>query len=100
MAKYRVLVTRHESEEWIVEASSEEEAMSDFQDGTCEDEHIITYKAEIQPVLFFDEETTDAWTLEQCRTQYVKDQLGFIHGGNLDDEIEETWNTIYTKENV
>ena len=46
MAKYRVLVTRHESEEWIVEASSEEEAMSDFQDGTCEDEHVITYKAE------------------------------------------------------
>ena len=46
MAKYRVLVTRHESEEWIVEASSEEEAMSDFQDGTCEYEHVITYKSD------------------------------------------------------
>ena len=59
-----------------------------------------TSKAEIQPVLFFDEETTDAWTLEQCRTQYVQDQLGFIHGGNLDDEMEETWNLVYKKELV
>ena len=57
-------------------------------------------KKELQPQLFFDEETTDAWTLEQCRTQYVQDQLGFIHGGNLDDEIEETWNTVYKKELV
>jgi len=46
MAKYRVLVTRHESEKWIVEASSEEEAMSNFEDGTCEDEHVISYHAE------------------------------------------------------
>ena len=46
MAKYRVLGTRHESEEWIVEASSEEEARSDFQDGTGEYEHVITYKEE------------------------------------------------------
>ena len=52
-------------------------------------------KKELQPILFFDEETTDAWTLKQCRTQYVKDQLGFIHGGNLDDEVEETWNLIF-----
>ena len=46
MAKYRVLVTRHESEEWIVEASSKEDAMSNFEDGTCEDEHVISYHAE------------------------------------------------------
>ena len=39
MAKYRVLVTRHEVEKWIVEASSKE-------DGTCEDEHVISYHAE------------------------------------------------------
>ena len=52
-------------------------------------------KKELQPILFFDEKTTDAWTLKQCRTQYVKDQLGFIHGGNLDDEMEETWNLIF-----
>ncbi len=46
MAKYRVLVTRHESEEWIVEANSKEDAMNNFEEGTCEDEHVITYKAE------------------------------------------------------
>ena len=52
-------------------------------------------KKELQPILFFDEELTDKWTLEQCRIQYVKDQLEFIHGGNLDDEIQETWNAIF-----
>ena len=57
-------------------------------------------KEELQPVLFFEEHATDFWTLEQCRMQYVKDQLEFIHGGNLDDEIEETWNTVFKKENV
>ena len=57
-------------------------------------------KEELQPQLFFDEETTDAWTLEQCRTQYVQDQLGFIEDENLDDEMEETWNIVYKKERV
>ena len=57
-------------------------------------------KKELQPILFFDEELTDKWTLEQCRIQYVKDQLEFIHGGNLDDEIEETWNKVFKKECV
>jgi len=57
-------------------------------------------KEELQPVLFFEEYATDFWTLEQCRMQYVKDQLEFIHGGNLDDEIEETWNTVFKKEMV
>lgn len=52
-------------------------------------------KLELQPILFFDEETTNSWTLERCRFQYVKDQLGFIEGGNLDDEIEETWNKVF-----
>ena len=52
-------------------------------------------KEELQPVLFFDEHATDFWTLEQCRMQYVRDQLEFIHGGNLDDEIQETWNTVF-----
>jgi len=52
-------------------------------------------KKEIQPILFIDEEATDKWTLDQYRMQYVKDQLEFIHGGNLDDEIQETWNTIF-----
>ena len=57
-------------------------------------------KEELQPVLFYEEHATDFWTLNQCRIQYVKDQLEFIHGGNLDDEIEETWNTVFKKENV
>jgi hypothetical protein len=57
-------------------------------------------KKELQPILFFDEEATDAWTLEQCRMQYVKDQLQFIQDGNLDDEIGETWNKVFKKENV
>ena len=57
-------------------------------------------KDELQPVLFFEEVATDFWTLEQCRMQYVKDQLQFIDDGNLDDEIEETWNTIFKMEYV
>ena len=52
-------------------------------------------KEELQPVLFFDEETTDAWTVEQCRILYVQNQLEFIQDENLDDEIEETWNTVF-----
>ena len=57
-------------------------------------------KEELQPVLFFDEELTDKWTLKKCRIQYVKDQLEFIREGNLDDEIKDTWNTVFKKENV
>ena len=57
-------------------------------------------KEELQPVLFVEEHATDFWTLEQCRMQYVKDQLEFIRDGNLDDEIKETWNTVFKKENV
>ena len=57
-------------------------------------------KEELQPVLFFEEYATDFWTLEQCRMQYVKDQLEFIHGGNLDDEIEDTWNAVFKRECV
>ncbi len=55
-------------------------------------------KEELQPVLFFEEVATDFWTLEQCRMQYVKDQLDFIEEGNLDDEIEETWKLVFGKE--
>jgi hypothetical protein len=57
-------------------------------------------KEELQPILFFDEETTDAWTVEQCRILYVQNQLEFIQDENLDDEIEETWNIVYKKEMV
>ena len=57
-------------------------------------------KEELQPILFFDEETTDAWTVEQCRILYVQNQLEFIEDENLDDEMEETWNLVYKKELV
>ena len=68
--------------------------------------NILYYKAvgmskkELQPILFIDEKFTDAWTLEQCRMQYVYDQLEFIHHGNLDDESDETWNLLFKEENV
>ena len=51
-------------------------------------------KADLQDVLFFEEETTNNWSIEECRIQFVKDQLDFINGGNLDDEINETWRLI------
>ncbi len=57
-------------------------------------------KKELQPILFFDEEITDAWTVEQCRILYVQNQLEFIQDENLDDEIEETWNLVYKKEMI
>ena len=52
-------------------------------------------KEELKPVLFFEELTTDFWTVQQCRIQYVKDQLEFIEDGNIDDDIEETWKKIF-----
>ena len=55
-------------------------------------------KSELQNVLFFEEETTDNWTLEQCQVQYVKDQLKYIEDGNFDEEIIETWNLIFNNE--
>ena len=55
-------------------------------------------KEELKPVLFFEELTTDFWTVQQCRIQYVKDQLEFIEDGNIDDDIEETWKKIFNNE--
>lgn len=55
-------------------------------------------KAELQNILFFDEDTTDNWTVEKCRIQYVKDQLQYIEDGNFDEEFIETWNIIFNKE--
>jgi len=42
----------------------------------------------LQTVSFFDESTTDLWTLKELQIQYVKDQLDFIHK-NLDEDWEE-----------
>jgi hypothetical protein len=55
-------------------------------------------KAELQPILFFDEDTTDNWTVQKCRNQYVKDQLQYIEDGNFDEELIETWNIIFNNE--
>ena len=55
-------------------------------------------KKEIQTQLFFEEETTDNWSLERCRIQYVIDQLDYIESGNFDEELEETWQLITSKE--
>ena len=53
-----------------------------------------TSKAELQEVLFFEEETTDSWTLEECRIQFVKDQISFFESDNLENEVEEVWEKI------
>ena len=55
-------------------------------------------KKELQTQLFFEEETTDNWSLEKCRIQYVIDQLDYIESGNFDEELEETWQLITSKE--
>ena len=52
-------------------------------------------KAELQNVLFFDEETTDSWTLEQCQIQFVKDQISFFEDDNLNVQVNEIWRLIY-----
>tara|TARA_R110001599_G_scaffold52504_8_gene146724 strand:+ start:1417 stop:1656 length:240 start_codon:yes stop_codon:yes gene_type:complete len=51
-------------------------------------------KAELQNVLFFDEETTDSWTLEQCQIQFVKDQISFFEDDNLNEQVNEIWRLI------
>ena len=53
-----------------------------------------TSRAELQDVSFFQEDTTDSWTLEQLQIQYVKDQISFFEAGNLDDQVNETWEKI------
>ena len=55
-------------------------------------------KKELQSQLFFEEETTNNWSLEKCRIQYVIDQLDYIESGNFDEELEETWQLITSKE--
>ena len=53
-----------------------------------------TSKAELQEVSFFQEETTENWTLEQFQIQFVKDQISFFESDNLENEVEETWEKI------
>ena len=53
-----------------------------------------TSRAELQDVSFFQEDTTNSWTLEQLQIQYVNDQISFFEAGNLDDQVNETWEKI------
>ena len=53
-----------------------------------------TSKAELQEVSFFQEETTENWTLEQFQIQFVKDQISFFESDNLENEVEEVWEKI------
>ena len=53
-----------------------------------------TSRAELQDVSFFQEDTTDSWTLEQLQIQYVKDQISFFESGNLNAQVNETWRLI------
>jgi len=55
---------------------------------------LAMFRSELQDVSFFQEETTDSWTLEQLQIQYVKDQISFFEAGNLDDQVNETWEKI------
>ena len=58
-------------------------------------EALRTSKKELQKASFFQEETTNSWTLEQLQIQYVKDQISFFEGGNLDVDIQTTWNKLF-----
>ncbi len=58
-------------------------------------------KKELQEVLFFEKETSDKWSLDKCRIQYVKDQLDFIKN-NMDDDWEyvvDNTRLIFIEEN-
>ena len=51
-------------------------------------------RSELQEVSFYSEETTNDWTLEKLQIQFVKDQIEFYEGGNLDQQVDETWQKV------
>ena len=53
-------------------------------------------KKQLQEVLFFDEETTDNWSIERCQRQYVIDQLEWMESDDhsWEQECNETWQEI------
>jgi hypothetical protein len=53
---------------------------------------------ELRTTSFYDEETTENWTLEKLQIEFVKDQIRFFEGGNLEDEVEFTWKLIFKNE--
>ena len=62
------------------------------------DDALRMSKKELQEVLFFEEETTDSWTLQQCQIQFVKDQISFYESDNLESEVKEIWKLIFKNE--
>jgi hypothetical protein len=51
-------------------------------------------RSELQETSFYGEETTDNWTLEKLQIEFVKDQIEFYEGNNLENQVEETWEKI------
>ena len=47
---------------------------------------------------FYDESTTENWTLQTLQIESVKDEINFFEGGNLEDEVEETWKKVFNNE--
>ena len=52
-------------------------------------------RSQLQEVSFYGEETTDDWTLKKLQIEFVKDQIEFYEGGNLDSQVEDTWEIIH-----
>ena len=53
-------------------------------------------KDRLRKTLFFDEETTDTWSIERCQRQYVIDQLEWMESDDhsWEQECNETWQEI------
>ena len=52
-------------------------------------------KQELQEVLFFEEETTNAWSIKKCQMQYVIDQLEWMEDNYVwEEECNEIWQEI------
>ena len=53
-------------------------------------------KDQLRKTLFFDEETTDTWSIERCQRQYVIDQLEWMESDDhsWEQECNETWQEI------
>lgn len=56
-------------------------------------------RSELQETSFYGEETTDNWTLEKLQIEFVKDQIEFYEGNNLENQVEETWEKINANDN-
>ena len=57
--------------------------------------HIFCPRLPLFVLSFYGEETTDDWTLKKLQIEFVKDQIEFYEGGNLDTQVEETWEIIH-----